>query len=1095
MVHDERSAFGALLRRFRLDAGLSQEKLAARSGLSERAISALERGVRRAPYEHTVAKLVAALELSPTERALFERAASMHSRRKRTVETSPVSLSAVGAYTAKPERVRVDGVPALVGRTREWAWLQRELVAGAPLVLLSGEPGIGKSRLLREARSWARQRGWRALWGGCQRSSGQEPYAPLVEALDRHIRALPLERRRATLAGCEWLARLLPDLPELADTDQRHAASEALPSAQEQRLLFAAVERYLSNVAGDAGALLVLDDLQWVGADALRLLTRLMKGTHSGRLRILGAYRSTEVPPGHPLSTLMADLAREEGMVSHRELTPLEPGDAAALARAVLEGESILPEAPPGAGVASEMHLEQIVGQVVERAEGVPFFVVSFAQWWPTFSEAHDPLELDRWTDSARDAGARDARGTWTREALHTDRHRTEEVPWRVTQSIRERVAALAPAIQELLGVAAVVGQPASRALLAASAEQSELETLSGLEIACRARLLEEDAEGDGPERYHFAHEAIRDVVQASLIAGRRTLLHRRVAVALERLVQDRGAGQGGAGAEHLNNRMLSQLAFHYARADVPERAALYLRQAGDHARDVFAHAEAAYYYQELVRCLDRLGPSRDAARAGRDLAVELTRVGRFRESLGSLEHAEQICRAIGDVETLALVTTVSSRLHAALGASKEGLERVQPLVKALAADVGTVGDAESAGSAVAPDGVETSAAVAAQLQGALSSLCFMAGHYRDALDAAERAVAAAQAAGDAGLLAQEQLVLGVALFTLGRLAEAIEQLTHAIEGADAVGDLETLAEALRMASWTYQTRGAFAQSQAVQERGLAAAQRLGDVVGLGHSLFFEALLAFYQGNWNRARTIAEDSLAVFRSVGASHLSAYPPLGLGWLSTIEGHRDTGGQYLSEAEALARQSGPEQVLRFSAALRAECYLLAGRPKAARARLLPWFAGEPMQERTRLELSVLRAWAAVELGIEADDDADAWVTDAVEGARAYHMDLILPDALRVQALRDMHRRRWKQAERALDEAVRLSHAMPYPYAEAKALYVSGHLWMTRGEPARACERFAEAQAICHRLGERLYGEAIERKFAVARAAAHAAAVHAL
>jgi tetratricopeptide (TPR) repeat protein len=91
----------------------------------------------------------------------------------------------------------------------------------------------------------------------------------------------------------------------------------------------------------------------------------------------------------------------------------------------------------------------------------------------------------------------------------------------------------------------------------------------------------------------------------------------------------------------------------------------------------------------------------------------------------------------------------------------------------------------------------------------------------------------------------------------------------------------------------------------------------------------------------------------------------------------------------------------------------------------------------------------------------------------------MDLILPDALRVQALWAMRWQRWDEAEDALDEAIHLSHDMPYPYAGAKALYVAGHLWATRGEPEVARARFEEALAICRQLGERLYGEAIETR----------------
>jgi len=369
------------------------------------------------------------------------------------------------------------------------------------------------------------------------------------------------------------------------------------------------------------------------------------------------------------------------------------------------------------------------------------------------------------------------------------------------------------------------------------------------------------------------------------------------------------------------------------------------------------------------------------------------------------------------------------------------------------------------------------SAPMMAQLHGALSGLAFMVGHYRDALEAAERAVAVAQDTGDTSLLARERVLLGVALFTVGRLVEAIDQFEEAIEGAEAVSDLETLSEAFRMATWTYQTRGAFAKSQVAQMRGLALAEQLKDVVGFGHALFLDALLAYYVGEWDRARAIAQNSRDVFQVLGPAHLSAYPPLGLGWLCIIEGDQDKGEEFLAEAEKIALQSGPVQVLRFITALRAERELLAGRADAANKLLLPWFTDEPMQERTRLELSVLRAWAAVELGLEAD--ANALVGDTVRSARANQMDLILPDALRVQALLAMRRQGWAEAERALEEAIDLSHKMPYPYAEAKALYVSGHLWATRGKSAQAHTSFEEALAICHRLGERLYGAAIERR----------------
>ena len=144
MVPYKQSTFGSILRRFRLAAGLSQEELAERSGLSIGSISSLERGIRRAPYRHTVAQLVAALGLPPLERALFEKTASKQPSRKRSIVASPDVSDPSGASDARAVRhahTRVDAVPVLVARARERAWLQHELTAGSPLVAADSSGG------------------------------------------------------------------------------------------------------------------------------------------------------------------------------------------------------------------------------------------------------------------------------------------------------------------------------------------------------------------------------------------------------------------------------------------------------------------------------------------------------------------------------------------------------------------------------------------------------------------------------------------------------------------------------------------------------------------------------------------------------------------------------------------------------------------------------------------------------------------------------------------------------------------------------------------------------------------------------------------
>jgi class 3 adenylate cyclase len=236
-------------------------------------------------------------------------------------QTIGLPLSSAPRRSARP--------PRLVGRLRELALLERHLAGeGPPVLLLAGEPGIGKTRLLREAAERARDAGWTVLEAGCTRRGAQEPYSPILGALEGHIRHQPQGKLRAGLEGCAWLVRLLP---ELAEASLVPVLEWRLPPEQERRLMFRA--------AGRAGTLLALDDLQWAGSDALDLLAELVRSAEAP-LRVVGAYRSTEVRPQDPLGVMLTDLARE-GLAAQSELGPLAPQEAMELLHNLLEGGEI----------------------------------------------------------------------------------------------------------------------------------------------------------------------------------------------------------------------------------------------------------------------------------------------------------------------------------------------------------------------------------------------------------------------------------------------------------------------------------------------------------------------------------------------------------------------------------------------------------------------------------------------------------------------------------------------------------------------------------------------------------------------------------
>ncbi len=307
---DQAPSFGTLLKRHRARAGLTQEALAEQAGMSVRGISDLERGINRAPRAVTLGLLAKALRLTETDRAQLEAAADV--------------AGSVAAALTDGEQPGIASRPPLVGRRRELALLEKHLAGEGPSVLLyAGEPGIGKSRLLQHAAQQAPAAGWRVLEGGCQRQGGQAPYAPLLEALEQHLRSRSPVQLRADLQGCAWLVRLLPELAE--------GPIEPLPRwvvtpEQERRLLFRAVARLLANVAGPAGTVLVLDDLQWAAADALELLVTLVRA--AGRpLRVIGAYRTTEMTPDQPLAVTCAELA-EAQLATLQTLGPLAEHEA-----------------------------------------------------------------------------------------------------------------------------------------------------------------------------------------------------------------------------------------------------------------------------------------------------------------------------------------------------------------------------------------------------------------------------------------------------------------------------------------------------------------------------------------------------------------------------------------------------------------------------------------------------------------------------------------------------------------------------------------------------------------------------------------------
>jgi predicted ATPase/DNA-binding XRE family transcriptional regulator len=801
--------FGQLLRRHRMAAALTQAALATRTGMSARHISDLERGVRSAPYNDAIALLAQALQLSPQERRAFEAAA--HRR------PAPPS----GDTTSLP--------PPFIGRTRELIALGRHLSGeGPPALLLVGAPGIGKTRLLRETAVRAREQGVVVLEGGCQQRHGQPPYAPLLDAIVGYIRQASPARRRVALRGCGWLITLIPPLAEMAEFA---VPQWTLPPAHERRLLFAAVTRFLANVAGPLGALLLLDDLQWAGADALDLLATIARSADTLRLRLVAAYRDTEVAPGDPLAALLADLAREQ-IATPLALGPLAPREAAQLLESLLEG------AAPLDAAQSEW--------LLQRTGGVPFFLVSCAQALRAGALARTPAARN--TPVAGEPG----------------------MSWDIAQQIRQRVAALSPAARELLDVAAVIGRQAPRGVLLAAATRlgrSKREAARALEAACQAGLLALE----GTQEYHFTHDLIMEVLGAGISPARRTLLHQTVAQAWER---------------QTDAPPLDALAHHYERAGATEQAITYLERAGDRARALCAPAAAERYYRALLDLLETQDRATAAARVREKLADALTAQARYDQAIAALEEAIATFRAANDLQGEARATAQLAQVYASRGTPEDGLARLQPLLDAPAR--GDLAARELAALYVAQACLlDRSGRHAAQLVAAehavsvaraihdeslLAAAEGMRGRALVALGRTAAALPALQAAshlaerlGDLEMFRDALHHLSWVYATRGAYDDARQCAERARELAEQIGERAAVACAFSHRGLAAFLSGAWDQARVDLDRAVTLAREAGPSSATAAVLSRWGVLGLAEGRWEEAARALEEAATLAR--------------------------------------------------------------------------------------------------------------------------------------------------------------------------------------------------------------------------------------
>jgi tRNA A-37 threonylcarbamoyl transferase component Bud32/tetratricopeptide (TPR) repeat protein len=495
------------------------------------------------------------------------------------------------AEAAAADEVRIDQLARgrLIGRRSELNRLRQlwsEALSGhSVLALISGEPGVGKTRLARELIATARLGGATVLTGGCYEFEATTPYLPFVEALREWVRETPADRLRAIVdTSAPEIVRMAPEGEEKLG---RQEARATLTPGEERLRLFDSLARVFQRMAASGGLFLFLDDLHWADSGTLQLLHYLLRHLRHDRALFLVAYREVELDRTHPLAEAIVEWNRERRAV-RIALGRLSQAETSAMLASLFQAETISPE----------------FAEAIQReTEGNPFFIEEVVK---ALIESGVVYRED---------------GRWERKAI-------EElaIPQSVKEAIGRRLNRLEPETLEVLHGAAVIGKTFSYGVLQTSLGKDDGELLPALDAATAAQLVT-PLEG---EAYVFTHDKIRETLYEEVNPIRRRRLHQQVGEALERRRASEAQGRA------------QDVAYHFTAAGDSRRGLEYSIQAAEEARRLYAWDEAIQFLGTARECALALEQPGEVARLDAWIAGTYRDEGQFREAIAAYQRALQ---------------------------------------------------------------------------------------------------------------------------------------------------------------------------------------------------------------------------------------------------------------------------------------------------------------------------------------------------------------------------------------------------------------------------------------------------------------------
>jgi tetratricopeptide (TPR) repeat protein len=484
-------------------------------------------------------------------------------RRIQTIDLSAASgysglIDSIASLVPVPVGTDSDLTP-FVGREKELTLLESRLASAergeGEFLLLSGDAGVGKSRLAHELSKLARNRNFMVLDGHSLDMEGAPPYQPLIEQIEQAARIVPRDVMRQTLGdNAPEVSKLMPELRQVFDDIPEPVP---LPPEQERRYLLHGVSEFISRAAEASPMLLIFEDVHWADSSTCVLLRYLADRIGQTNVLMIATYREAELDTSRPFSRTLQELNRER-LVEDIHLDCLDR----ALVEKLLENKAGSP--PPKA----------LTELVFSETEGNPFFIEELYRHL---------LESGKMFNEA---------GEFASDIEIAD----TEVPRGVRLIIGERLEKISDDCRTALTIGSVIGRQFNfEVLLSASNKLDEDDLLDAMDEAMAEKLVV-DQSRDREAIYGFAQEQVRQTLLSGLSFPRRQRMHLRIADALESYAGDN------------TDRFVPEIAHHLYQAGAAadeEKTVSYLKRAAERAVSALAYEDALLLYDSLLSILD----------------------------------------------------------------------------------------------------------------------------------------------------------------------------------------------------------------------------------------------------------------------------------------------------------------------------------------------------------------------------------------------------------------------------------------------------------------------------------------------------------